>query len=139
IMTEWKEDTEYWLRLVKGWATDTTQQELVPGKYNFKTKKNDDYSTLQIKFDSVWVNQHYYIKLVNEGETLVTLPIQDTIVEIKHIIPLRSAFQIFVFHDINHDGQWTSGHFINKTQPEPMYEHHQNLVLKAGWVHEEVF
>src|SRR5690606_13914385 len=47
IRTEWQPDKLYTLRLVKGWAKDSTGAELLPTKFPFRTKRLADYSTLK--------------------------------------------------------------------------------------------
>lgn len=139
IKTDWQEASNYLLRLVKGWAIDTAGQELQPGRYNFMTKKKDDYSELQLKFDSSYIDSDHYVILMHEMDTIGIKHITDSIIVFNMITPNRSGFDIYVFKDLDKNTKWSSGNFILKKQPEPMWVHNNPLVLKAGWVHEESF
>lgn len=139
INTNWQEESSYMLRLIKGWAKDTTGQELIPGRYRFKSKKNDDYSELIIKFDSSFINSDHYVYLIHESDTIKAVPVLDSLVTFKMLKPSRTAYEIFVFKDLDKNGQWSSGHFYNKIQPEPVWLHTQSVLLRAGWIHEETF
>lgn len=139
IQPEWQEDSKYTLRLIKGWATDTAGQEINPAKYIFHSKKYDDYSTLSLKVNDSFINNNYWIIIYNETDSITSALITDSVMTFKNILPKKSAFDIYIFHDKNNDGKWTSGDYLKHIHPEPMYRHQQAMMLKAGWTHEEVF
>lgn len=136
LQTEWQEDKEYTLRLIKGWARDTAQNELVPGRYFFKTKSKQDYGELKINFADSFVNTDFIALVKTEKDTIFYGPVVKMLA-LKYLQP--ETYTVFIFKDIDGNGKWSTGDFIEKEKPELMIPHDGKILLRAGWENEVDF
>lgn len=137
IVSQWQEGLVYTLRLVKGWAKDTADAEVVPGKYSFKTKSKEDYATLRINFDSTYMNSIYYAVVIdkeNPTDTLLHQKVTLSQYEIKYMNP--GEYLLYLYEDTNLDGQWTTGSYAERLQPEKILNNKTPIVLRKGWENE---
>ena len=49
------------------------------------------------------------------------------------------SFYVRLYIDLDKNGQWTTGDWALKRQPEPVYYFSQKLTLRANWEFEEEF
>jgi hypothetical protein len=137
LQTNWQADHVYTLRLVKGWAVDTTGAELPPGKYNFRTKKLEDYSQLTVIIPDSLRAAKYVLAIYKDKDTLHFAPITDSVISLSLLQPGTAEMVIIV--DQNNNGKWDPGNIYTRTQPEKIYHHESEITLKAGWEHEVDF
>jgi hypothetical protein len=133
ITTTWQENKVYTLRLIKGWAKDSANVELPPGKYIFRTKSKEDYGNLTINYHDTLVQLPYYTLILAEKDTLYNGKITSKI-QLKHLSP--GTFTLLVFLDENKDGKYTTGDFEAKRYPEIMLPHEGKITIRAGWDNE---
>lgn len=137
IYTEWSPESLYTLRLMKGWATDSTGVEAMPGKYLFTTMKKEDYSDLQLQFPLEYVNSGYVYRLEKGKDTIAQAPITDSIMQ--HLLLEPGEYNWVVIKDDNQDSAWTTGNYLKNIQPEKAWTNNSVLTLRAGWQHQEKF
>ncbi len=131
IGTEWKENTVYTLRLLKGFATDSAGAQPMPSKYIFRTKYDDDYAKLQVNLPSKYFDRKYILMIVHNNDTIYQKPVTDTVVKLKRLDPGPYAMRIIV--DANGNGVWDTGDLLAKLQPEEVIPFTGDLQLKAKW------
>lgn len=134
LNTEWKEDTHYTLRLVKGWAKNEKGEELNPGKYAFKTKSKKEYATIRLKPENDLISQDYRVIVIQEKDTIVHALIDQEIMEYEWMQPKTVA--IFIYKDLNQNGKWDAGDYWTKTQPELIMLVLKDGAVKGGWENE---
>lgn len=137
IRDAWLPETRYTLRLVKGWAIDSSGNELPPGRYQFVTKSLDDYAKLQIRVGKPYSDSQHVMLVIQDKDTLYHQTLKDSIVTLQLLKPGKC--KIIVFHDLNGNGTWDPGNVLLKRQPEFVFQHESEVVLKAGWEHEVDF
>lgn len=137
LNTNWIPETQYTLRLVKGWAVDTAGAELLPGKYEFKTKSLEDYAKLQIRIPDTFMEARNILMVLQEKDTLYRQALTDSVVQLQMLKP--GSAQILIVADANGNGRWDPGDVFSKRQPEQIFHHESPVMLKAGWEHEELF
>lgn len=137
IRNAWIPETKYTLRLVKGWATDTSGNELPPGRYSFMTKSVDDYAKLQIRVGKPYNDSNHVMLVIQDKDTLYNQALKDSIVNLQLLKPGKC--KIIIFKDENGNGKWDPGHVLLHRQPEFVFQHESEVVLKAGWEHEVDF
>lgn len=137
IRDSWLPETRYTLRLVKGWAIDTFGNELPPGRYQFMTKSLDDYAKLQIRVGKPYSDSQHVMLVIQDKDTLYNQTLKDSIVSLQLLKPGKC--KIIVFNDVNGNGIWDPGQVLLKRQPEFVFQHEAEVVLKAGWEHEVDF
>jgi len=133
----WLPETQYTLRLVKGWAVDTAGLELPPGRYTFRTKSFDDYAKLQVKIGKPYVDSQHVMLIIQDKDTLYNKTLTDSMVTLQLLKPGKC--RIMLFKDTNGNGIWDPGHVLLQRQPEFVFQHESEIILKAGWEHEVDF
>ncbi len=137
LKTQWQEGCIYTLRLVKGWAIDTSGKELPPGKYIFRAKKSEDYGTLKVSFQDSFLNGNYWFQLLRDGQVEKAFLLKDSLQVFDLLHP--GLYQIFLTQDMDQNKAWTTGNYLQKLQPEWNIKNQQNIQLKPGWEMEETF
>lgn len=134
LSTQWQPDKIYTLRLVKGWAKDTSGNELSPGKYFFRTKREDDYGTLKLHISSQYFGEQFVLFVYSQADSIYQKPITDTLITIPLLKPGNYGMRII--RDENKNGKWDAGNFFAKKQPENVIPYSAEIILKAGWENE---
>lgn len=137
LKTNWLPNVVYTLRFVKGWATDTAGAEIVPGKYEFKTKAIEDYAKLLVKIPDSLAKSGNVLVVFQDKDTIYNKSISDSSVQMQMLKP--GATQVLIFKDANANGKWDPGAVFAKRQPEQIFHHEVEILLKPGWEHEENF
>lgn len=137
LRTNWVPEAQYTLRLVKGWAVDTAGAELLPGKYVFKTKSLEEYAKLQIKVPDTFMDGKNILMVLQEKDTLYNKALTDSVVQLQMLKPGNT--RLLIVADANGNGKWDPGDVFAKRQPEQIFHHESQVMLKAGWEHEELF
>ncbi len=112
------------------------------GNVNNQTKASmtirslDEYSTLRVQiepFDTAVI-----IQVLDEKDKPIRTEramAEGTL--FKHLAP--KSYYLRVFIDRNGDGEWTTGDYLTRRQPEPVYYFSNKLTLRANWDFEETF
>ena len=109
LNTDWREDAVYTLRLQKGFAKDSSGSDLFPGRYTFRTKRDEDYGKLRIHLPSKYFGRSHILQVANERDT------------------------IRIIEDKNENGRWDAGDLFLRKQPEIVVPYTVSVTLKAGW------
>lgn len=131
VSTEWLENTEYTLRLAKGFAKDTAGNDLPPSKYVFRTFRDDDYGKITIHLPGKYRGGKYVLWVVAGEDSVYRKPITDTVVKLTRLAPAQYIFRII--EDKNGNGKWDAGNLFELRQPEDIIPYTEPLTLKAGW------
>jgi len=134
INTQWQADKLYTLRLVKGWAKDTANNELPPGKYFFRTKREEDYATLKLKISNQYYGDQYVLYVYTAEDSIYQKPITDSLITLPLMKP--GTYSMRIIQDDNRNGKWDAGNFFAKKQPESVIPYSSEIILKAGWENE---
>ncbi|PZF73526.1 Ig-like domain-containing protein [Taibaiella soli] len=132
IHTNWKENSVYTLRLIKGFAKDSAGADVMPSKYVFRSKRDDDYGILDIHLPTKYYGNGYVLQVMfNAKDTIYQKPVLDTMVHLPRLTPGTYTFSVIV--DSNKNGIWDSGDLFGKKQPELVIPYNSNVTLKPGW------
>jgi hypothetical protein len=131
----WKESTKYQLIIPKGSIYDihgVTQDSIVK---TFNTKNILDYGNLFLN-----------LKLENEGQYIIQLINKDKVI-IEHIITQDELltyslldpddYSIKAIYDANRNGEWDTGNYGLKIQPEKVVYFPIDITIRASWDNEE--
>lgn len=132
IYTDWKENSVYTLRLIKGFAKDSAGADVMPSKYIFRSKRDDDYGTLDIHLPTKYYGKGYVLQVMfNSKDTIYQKPVLDTMVHLPRLTPGTYTFSVIA--DANENGVWDSGNLFGKKQPELVIPYNSSVQLKPGW------
>ncbi len=131
IYTEWQENMEYKLRLVKGFAKDSAGVDVVPSRYSFRTKEDDDYGKITIHLPAKYSNSDYLLKVLADNDSVYQQSVTDATIVLRRLKP--AAYTIRLIVDKNRNGKWDTGDLLAKRQPEEVIPYKEIINLKAGW------
>ena len=101
-----------------------------------KLKSKEEYSSLTVKleaFDSL-----ARIQLLNDKDVVIReLPTTNDGAKFEYLAPTTYYLRLYI--DLDGDGKWTTGDWLLKRQPEPIYYFPKKLKLRANWDFEENF
>jgi hypothetical protein len=101
-----------------------------------KLKSLDDYSTLTVQMKHF--DARARIQLLNEKDEVVKeLAADEKGTVFQYLEP--TTFYLRLYIDWNGDGEWTTGDWLLRRQPEPVYYYPAKLKLRANWDFEETF
>ena len=104
--------------------------------YNLKLKSLDDYSSLLVKMTHF--DERARIQLLNDKDQVVReLPAQKDGAQFDYLTPTTYYLRMYIDYDGNR--KWTTGDWLKKRQPEPIYYYPSKLKLRANWDFEENF
>jgi len=130
LTANWRENTVYTLRLLKGFARDSSH-EAMPSKSTFRTKGDEDYSKMTIHLPSKYYGNDFVLLVRNDKDTVYQKPVTDTMVNLIRLAP--GNYSMFVIVDKNHNGKWDTGDLFLKRQPEEVIPYGDPVTLKASW------
>ena len=105
-------------------------------KFMLRLKTAEDYSTLLIRLPNY--DPRIRLQLLSEKDQPVReLPAREEGTKFEYLTP--KTYYLRLYFDLNGDGRWTTGDWITKRQPEPVYYFPAKLTLRANWDFEERF
>ena len=105
-------------------------------KFTLRLKTAEDYSTLLIRLPDY--DPRIRLQLLSEKDQPVReLPAREEGTKFEYLTP--KTYYLRLYFDLNGDGRWTTGDWITKRQPEPVYYFPAKLTLRANWDFEERF
>jgi hypothetical protein len=131
INTPWREDALYTLRLQKGFAQDSNGTDMLPGRYSFRTKRDEDYGKLRIHLPTKFYGRGHILQVVSDRDTLYQQAVTDTMVALLRTPPGTYTMRIIV--DKNQNGRWDAGDLFLRRQPELVIPYNNSINLKPGW------
>ncbi len=103
----------------------------------FKTNSYEDYGLYVIHFVNTSPYDQIVIQLMTEKENLVRQNIIRQEETINWDLLKPGKYVIKAFADLNHNGKWDTGDFLEKRQPEPVVYFPGVIEVRAGWSFEE--
>lgn len=131
LSTNWKENTVYVLRLLKGFVKDSSGNEILPSRYSFRTKRDEDYAKLHIHLPSKYLGDQYLFVLLHQNDTVYQRPVKDTMIHFERLSPGNYTMRVIV--DKNKNRKWDSGDLLKRMQPEVVIPYKSPINLKSGW------
>ena len=140
ISSEWTEDSYYKLIINKAFATDTAGVALAHNDtLSFKTKKENEYGSIKIKFENLDKFKHPVLQFVKNKVVEYSYPLTGAQFYQKLFVP--GDYEIRILEDSNQNGVWDPGYYDPanihlQKQPEKVISIPQTLNIKAGWDNE---
>lgn len=129
--TQWQQNSVYTLRLLKGFAQDSSGHDLLPSKYNFRTKQEEDYGKLHIHLPSKYLDNKFLFVLLKDNDSIYQKPVADTMLHFTYLQPGSYTLRIII--DKNKNGIWDTGNLLGRKQPEEVIPYPEKINLKPGW------
>lgn len=131
LKTAWLENTLYTLRLQKGFAVDSNGSDLLPERYTFRTKREEDYGKLRVHLPSKYFGEGFIFQVSTATDTVYQAAVTDSLVSLLRLAP--DTYTLRIIEDKNKNGRWDAGNLFLKIQPEKVIAYPHSINLKAGW------
>lgn len=130
LYADWEPDESYSLEIdstaihgLYGLFTDKVKKQ-------FKVKKLEEYG--QIFFNLYGVNEPAFVELLDAQDKVVrTVPVVNSRADFYYLNPGKYCARLV--EDTNGNGEWDTGNYAAKRQPEQVYYYTQLLELKANF------
>jgi hypothetical protein len=103
--------------------------------YQFRTNGKENYGNLHIILKTAHPENYYIIRLLSENNELMKefyfTGNGERKVTVENI--LAGSYKFVVIDDVNKNGEWDTGDFKNKKQPEKIFTYKDKYELKGGW------
>ncbi|QYS87809.1 Ig-like domain-containing protein [Flavobacterium oreochromis] len=108
-------------------------------KFNFSTKKLEDYGNLKIRLKNK-KNSPLIVELTNQkGKVMYKQLISPTTNDVDFLLIDPEKYYVRIIYDLNNNGQWDSGSFLENKQPEEVFQFPTALDVRANWdVNQEI-
>jgi len=132
IKTNWVQNTAYKLVIVKDFAADSTGLTLAkPDTIRFKTKGEDDYGIVKLKFINLDRSKNPVLQFVQNNIVINAYPLTSDTWSSSLFNP--GEYEMRILYDENKNGVWDAGNFAKKIQPEKVYSIAQKLSVRENF------
>lgn len=132
----WDFGKEYKIKIdsgkIKG-LYDTTNDSLM---LTFRIRSESDYSRLTVYVGGL--NGPGFVELLNKSDEVIRrLPLVNSTADFRFLLP--GVYYMRAIRDLNNNGKWDPGVYIQRRQPEPVYYNPKSVKLRENWDVEEVW
>ncbi|MEQ1732234.1 MAG: Ig-like domain-containing domain [Bacteroidia bacterium] len=113
--------------------------------YTFKINTAENYGNFKLTIVPKNTATNYILALNNkEGKTIERRLLNpNTISKNEYIIPFTNLpagdYSLQLTYDTNADGKWSTGNYLQKTQPETIIKYSGKLTLRGNWDTEQTW
>ena len=127
-----EEDEKYVLTILPNSLTDIFFQQNDTLKYQFRTKKKEEYGTLLLNVKNP-KSHHLIIELLSERGKVVRKKYLSISKIIKFDLLLPKKYIVRATIDSNYNRKWDTGNFLKQQQPETIIYYPDELEIRANW------
>lgn len=132
IEHKWDFDTQYRIEVDTLAATGIYGLTTHPAAYEFRTKKEDDYSAITLNISNFTDSVASFVELLNTGDKIVARSrVIDGKARFEYLTPQK--YYARIYEDFNGNGIFDSGEFIIGEQPDMAYYYPKVINLKKNW------
>lgn len=131
---DFKENTPYQLYIAANTFEDLLGLKNDTINLSFKTKQLADYGTILLNIEPNFT-EAYILQLFN-NKKLVDERIFNGAEKIDYKYLNPGAYQLKLIIDNNSDKKWTTGNYLNHTQPEKVIYYEKEIIIKSNWDNE---
>jgi len=131
----WKPGVFYKIVFLDSAITDRYGMKSDSLGFELNARKADEYGVITITVDSLVPSLQYILEArVGEGPVVFKDIIsgQEKFVK-KYDKLIPGNYKVRIIRDINRNGQWDTGSYTEKLQPERIYIHPNDVALKPNW------
>ncbi len=139
IKADWKAGIRYKLLIQDSVFTDLAENRSKMQEFSILATSLKKAGKLLIMYELPQKNTNYIVKLKDsQGKVLDTRFLSDPQpLKIDYGLLVAGNYAVEVIEDLNNDGIWNSGIFVNKTLPEKIYKEPKPILIKENWDAEE--
>ena len=135
ITSPWKEGSRYNLIVEKDFASDTLDNAILKtDTLAFTAKREADYGSIDLKVDNIDSTLHPIVFLNKNSKTYLKQSLEKNRYRIKLFEP--GDYEVKILFDLNNNGQWDTGDYWKKIQPEKVVARKKPISIRANWDNE---
>jgi hypothetical protein len=111
----------------------------VYGRYNdsvkisFTTFEKSETGNLFMKLTTDSVKNYFYELRSAAGEIIARGTLRKGLNELKFLSLRPGNYSLKLVEDMNNNGRWDTGNYLEHRQPEKIYNYAEEIVLRANW------
>lgn len=135
LEADWKPSQNYQISLYPTFAIDFFEQTRDTVQLNFTVQTEENFGTLIVKLQN-FKEDFDYIFLLRDGnkKLIKEQKLTDNLLTLPYLKP--AEYQISVIEDRNKDGEWTTGDYELKRQPEKIFVIPEKVEIRPNWENE---
>jgi hypothetical protein len=133
MLADWESAGQYRLQILPG-----ALQPIYPVAHDtvdvrFKTRDVEYYGQILLNLEQV--RHTLIVQLTSKDEVVRKLTVsQDGLYTFSFLSP--GDYGIKIIHDLNENGKWDTGKYLEKRQPEPVELLPRNITVRSNWDHD---
>ncbi len=133
IKHSWKEKATYHLFIPTTGFTDIFGLKNDTLLTSFRVHQLGDYGTLTLKMKLKDPGMQYIVLLIDANENSVRSSFihSDTTLNYDFLNP--QVYRLKIIEDTNSNGEWDTGNYLGKIQPENVLYYPENITIRANW------
>lgn len=128
IQFDFQENTLYRLYVMNDFVSDSLAPKLQTREYRFRTKQASDYGVIRVRYTP---QPTHRVQLVQAEKLVATQSGNDSLLVFNRILPGQYTLRRHI--DANNNGQWDTGSWAERRQPELVERINENIILKGNW------
>ena len=133
LETAWESDASYKLLALPGALASVYPMEHDTLELSFKTRDVEHYGQILLTVQNV--KHRILVQLLSKNKIIRELAVEaDGQYAFPHLDPREYTFKFI--HDINENGRWDTGKYLEKRQPEPVELLPGDIEVRSNWDHD---
>jgi len=133
LSADWESDSRYRMQLLTGAIESIYPMQHDTVDVSFKTRDLEFYGQILLTMNNV--KDQVLVQLFS-GKTLVKEIMVDTDGQYPFPFLAPQKYQLKFIHDLNENGKWDTGNYLEKIQPEPVELLLKTIEVRSNWDHE---
>ena len=133
LSASWESDSRYRMQVLPGAITSIYPMQHDTVDVSFKTRDLEFYGQILLTLNNV---KHQVMVQLFSGKTLV----KEIMVEAEGLynFPFLTPreYRLKFIHDLNDNGKWDTGNYLEKVQPEPVELFPKKIEVRSNWDHD---
>lgn len=136
IKYPWKEGIKYRFEIPDSTFTSVFGHENDSTTYKFNGLTEEETGSIKM-FIKPREEGQYIVQLLDEKESIIQEDVitKEGILEYNYLSARKYMFK--VIRDLNKNGKWDTGNYLQKRQPEPVFYFSKLIELRTNWTIEE--
>jgi len=133
IDADWESASSYRIQLLPGALSSIYELEHDTINVAFNTRDIEYYGQILMTLEDV--SNSVIIQLTQKGEAVRQLRVYESgLFTFSYLAP--GDYGIKIIHDLNDNGKWDTGKYMDKLQPEPVEILPRSVTVRSNWDHD---
>ena len=99
----------------------------------FNSRDMEFYGQILLNLENV--QNRVLVQLISKEKVVVERKVEASgLITFSNLVP--KEYTIKVIHDLNRNGKWDTGKYLDKIQPEPVEFFQKKITVRSNWDHD---